>query len=383
VSLTLGQALDTVAPRGFRHRVGWRALIRALRERRRATGAAGRAASLGAVERLLALPLLDPEDLAGVSALKVLLRGLTDAELSAAGRLALAAEADAAAVALVPAVVERAVVLHLDAWPGWADPADELRLTGLSGPLPAAVDPLTAATLIARLDGMALGGAVLGLRAEIGAGLVLPTVPRAARDASPRGRGPPWLPHLDEEGRFSLSPEPLAVRQAALLGTGPVIDLFLGCGGNAVAAARAGAFVHAVELDAARLDLARRNLALFGVGHRARLHRGDAAVLGPGLLARHPDAAVFLDPPWGGVDPSALRLTWDALLPDAALRAALDAHPARLVAKLPRAFDVSTLPPRAAPWRVRLDFGAGPGDDARWVKGLTAWSGPAGPGALS
>lgn len=383
MSLTLGQALDDAVPRRFRHRVGWRALIRALRARRKATGLAGGASSLGAVERLLALPLLDPEDLAGVVALKVLLRGLTDPALDEPALFALAAEADAAAAALVPALATRAVVLRLEGWPSWAAPADEQRLTGLDGPLPAAVDPLTAARLIARLDGLVLGGHTLGLSAELEPGLVLPTVPRADRDSSPRGRAPPWLPHLDEEGRFSLTPEPLAVRHAALLGTGPVVDLFLGCGGNAVAAARAGAFVHAVELDPSRLDLARRNLALFGVGHRVRLHRGDAAALGPGLLARHADAAVFLDPPWGGVDPSQLLLTWERLLPDAGLRAALAAHPGRLVAKLPRAFDVSTLPARPAPWVVRLDFGAGPGDDARWVKGLSAWSGPAGPGALS
>jgi len=121
---------------------------------------------------------------------------------------------------------------------------------------------------------------------------------------------------LDGEMWFSVTPEVLAARQAAALGRPRLsVDAFAGCGGNALALARArgggGAHVLCCDLSRKRLRLSLRNAAVYGVAARVDCVQADwpalAAALaraaarraagGRGPLA--PDA-VFLSPPWGG-----------------------------------------------------------------------------------
>ena len=123
---------------------------------------------------------------------------------------------------------------------------------------------------------------------------------------------------------FSVTPEVLAARQAAALGRPRLsVDAFAGCGGNAVALARArraaGAHVLCCDLSASRLLLARRNAAVYGVAAQldcvqcdwtslaaalARARRARRNAVGRGEPPRGPLSpdAVFLSPPWGGPD---------------------------------------------------------------------------------
>jgi trimethylguanosine synthase len=54
--------------------------------------------------------------------------------------------------------------------------------------------------------------------------------------------------------------------------------------------------VIAVEIDAARIDMARHNARLYGVDHRIEFICADFFQVAPMLAAD----CVFLSPPWGG-----------------------------------------------------------------------------------
>jgi SAM-dependent methyltransferase len=57
----------------------------------------------------------------------------------------------------------------------------------------------------------------------------------------------------------------------------PVLDLCTGIGGDAIALARASRFVHAVEMDPLRLEMARANATALGLEKRIEFHLGDVA----------------------------------------------------------------------------------------------------------
>jgi len=103
---------------------------------------------------------------------------------------------------------------------------------------------------------------------------------------------------LDEEGLFSLTLQPVALDIAEKTPGGLVADAFCGAGGMAIAFARSGKRVIAIDNDEDRLGMARRNAALFGVGDAIDFLYGDTLEILPSLK---PDS-VFLDPPWGGTD---------------------------------------------------------------------------------
>ncbi len=350
-SRTLRALLARSEPRDFALRRAWVPLIRGLRAARRAGIAVsidGRAAldrALDSVPR--PLPDLEERARALKRVLRVLARDGTDA--------AAAARADAALSALLPRVASRPLRLRVRGWPPGFGARERRRLLG--GDEDQLWPPRQAAALIRDLSGLAIAGRALSIRAELAPGEVLPAPPKRR---GRRGRVTPWL-EVDAVGRFSLTPRHIAEAQAALA-RGPVIDAFCGCGGNAAAFALAGLRVTAVELDPARLALARRNLRRLGLQDRVRLLGGDARALLPELLARQPRATVFMDPPWGG--PGAPALDWDGLLPG------WEAPGTRLLLKAPRAFDLSTLP-GSHRWTARYAFGADGADDARIVKLLT------------
>jgi len=232
-----------------------------------------------------------------------------------------------------------------------------------------------AADLDARLRGVGLGGHKLVVR-------VVPALPRdavrAARTADARRRrdATPGFTRrgtqLDDEARISLTPEPLADALAAELvasGARSLLDLCAGAGGNAIAFARAGLRVVAVERDAARLALLAHNARVYGVDAQIERVCGDAIE-----AARERSADVlFIDPPWGA-DYDRARTSVDALPP---LREVLEVVRARaiergegeafgrVIAKVPPSFDVASVPGATA----RAVFGAASGD-ARRVKML-------------
>lgn len=179
---------------------------------------------------------------------------------------------------------------------------------------------------------------------------------RARRDKTPgfllRGT------RVDDEGRFSLTPEALAMDIAARVRGGSVVDACTGAGGNAIAFARAGLEVTALELSKERLALARHNARVYGVEDRIRFVAGDARELLPTLKAD----LLFLDPPWGE-DYDRRRSTADDLpLAGELLRCAPVANFARVWLKAPPSFDPRSLEGATADMKVHALFGAGAGD---------------------
>ncbi|MDD9968887.1 MAG: methyltransferase domain-containing protein, partial [Myxococcales bacterium] len=190
--------------------------------------------------------------------------------------------------------------------PCWLDREQLLAVPHTATELPmgdvevsAELTSLQAADLAARLRGLCLAARPIQVRCE-------PPLPRAAvrsaraEDARRRRETTAGFERRgvlvdDPEGRWSLTPEALALEMAGLAGQCSVCDAMCGLGGNAIAFARAGCEVTAIELDAARLARARHNARVYGVLERIRFIHGDAR----SLLGDMDAALLFLDPPWG------------------------------------------------------------------------------------
>ncbi|BBG95231.1 S-adenosyl-L-methionine-dependent methyltransferases superfamily protein [Prunus dulcis] len=111
---------------------------------------------------------------------------------------------------------------------------------------------------------------------------------------------------MDEEGWFSVTPEPLARHHAERCGSGIIIDCFTGVGGNSIQFAHISKHVIAIDIDPKKIDYAHHNAAIYGVDDRIDFIKGDFFELAPKLklsifLLLQADT-VFLSPPWGGPD---------------------------------------------------------------------------------
>lgn len=111
---------------------------------------------------------------------------------------------------------------------------------------------------------------------------------------------------IDFTGWFSVTPEVIAIHQAQKildnLGGDPsgkvVIEAFAGVGGNAIALARVGFKVLAIDIDETSLICLRHNAELYGVGDKISYVHDNFMTLDP---HNYPKAdAVFMSPPWGG-----------------------------------------------------------------------------------
>lgn len=223
-----------------------------------------------------------------------------------------------------------------------------------------------AAALGAALRGQGLGGRLPSVE-------MAPPVPRAAvraarladararRDTTP-GFTRPGV-RLDDEGRYSWTPEALALDLARAWPPREVWDHGCGAGGNAIGFARAGHRVVAVERDAGRLADARHNARVYGVAASIRFVEADAVAYVTEHLARAPDPVLlFVDPPWG----VAWNRTRTTLADLPLLAAVLAARNGRaLLAKVPPSFDPASVP--VAGLTSRAVLGLAPGD-ARRVK---------------
>ena len=99
---------------------------------------------------------------------------------------------------------------------------------------------------------------------------------------------------LDEEGRYSLTPEHHALTIAKHIEAPIVYDAFSGCGGNTIAFARQGhiGVVISNELNHTRSNMCQHNAKLYGVTDTVTFTSHDA-------LQHFPEAPfVFVDPPW-------------------------------------------------------------------------------------
>jgi hypothetical protein len=204
----------------------------------------------------------------------------------------------------------------------------------------ASLDRHDAADLAARLRGLTLDGQQI----EFYARPRLPrTAVRAARtdDARRRRDTSTGFRHkgarLDEQGRYSLTPEKLALWLGRKADGRSVLDAGCGAGGNAIGFARAGCTVIAVEEHGQRLQDARHNAGLYEVQQHITFTRGDAA----GALRTAKAQIAFVDPPWGDHGRDACGVADFPLL-----KIAL-AHRLRFAevwAKVPPSFDTSTVP---------------------------------------
>ncbi|MCA9566440.1 MAG: methyltransferase domain-containing protein [Myxococcales bacterium] len=156
---------------------------------------------------------------------------------------------------------------------------------------------------------------------------------------------------VDEDGRAFLTSEKLAMSIARRAHAESVVDATCGCGGNAIAFARMGMRVTAIDTSVERLGHAVHNARLYGVEERITFLHGDARDLLPTLDAE----MCFLDPPWGEPD-----RVWCRGIPllDELVTASTHFH--RVWAKVPASFHPSPDGFRPEAW-----FGTGEGDRSR------------------
>jgi trimethylguanosine synthase len=256
--------------------------------------------------------------------------------------------------------------IRVQALPAWID------ARRLLGPLPLHVSAdaegwqrvelelpsADAADLQARLHNVGLAGRAIVV--EVDPPLARSDVRRARTEEARRRRqrSPGFTRsgvQLDDEARWSLTPEALALALGERAAGLSVIDAGCGAGGNAIGFARAGCTVTAIESDAQRLQMARHNAALYRVERRITFVHGDARELIP---TREADL-LFVDPPWGRSYDKKRLTRADLPLLEALL--AERARFARLWAKVPPSFDPSEI----AGARPEAWFGAGTGDAQR------------------
>ncbi|KOC61766.1 Trimethylguanosine synthase [Habropoda laboriosa] len=101
---------------------------------------------------------------------------------------------------------------------------------------------------------------------------------------------------LDRESWFSVTPEKIAEHIAERCKCDIIIDAFCGAGGNAIQFAFTCERVLAIDIDPAKIQIARNNARIYGVDDRIDFVVGDFLKLAPKLMAD----VVFLSPPWGG-----------------------------------------------------------------------------------
>lgn len=338
-------------------KAAWRAYLQARRRHGRRTGDRGEHRDRAGLERALECELERVEP-AALADLKTGLRDLVHGGLGDDAAGTLAARLDRALTELVGAVATEPVEVRVRGWPAGLSRSQRGALMGLSWADSLLLSPGQAAALVRALHGRVIGGARLQVQVDLPPGRRLPAPPRTSRDQGRRSGRTAWLPHLDETGRYSLTPRELAEQQVADLPTPVVVDAFCGCGGNAIAFALAGRRVIAIERDAGRLELARANARALGATVDLRL--GDAADRLEELGDQAAAAGLFLDPPWGGPGASRDPVGWAELVPlELESLAAFD----RVALKAPASFDVGSLPPRWR-WTWRFELSP-PGADGR------------------
>lgn len=114
---------------------------------------------------------------------------------------------------------------------------------------------------------------------------------------------------LDDVSWYSVTPEKIAKhiaeRVTKVVGEDyPVIvDGFCGVGGNLIQFACYSPFVRVIgcDINEERIKMARHNAKIYGVQHQCEFILGDFLDVMQTLKPRRIDA-VFLSPPWGGVD---------------------------------------------------------------------------------
>jgi len=224
-----------------------------------------------------------------------------------------------------------------------------------------------AADIAARLRGLGFDGRALVVACVPPLGRALVREARLREARARRETTPGFVrpgARATGEGRYSLTPEALALELGQLAQGASVVDACCGSGGNTIGFARAGCAVTALELDPARLAEARHNAALYGVAGRVSFQLADAREVVPRQRAE----LLFVDPPWSPEYNKRASSLLDFPLLSALLAADLSAY-RELWLKLPSSFLVASID--AA---LRAQSGVARFDRAR----ASAWFGRAG-----
>ena len=146
---------------------------------------------------------------------------------------------------------------------------------------------------------------------------------------------------IDGEGLYSATPESIALHQAKKMNCKIIVDGFCGVGANAIAFARTGAKVYAIEKDEKRLRMARYNAKIYGVDEKIEFVLGDFFEKAPQMKTE----GVFLDPSWGGPSYENLKkFKLSDFIPDGNDISKLAfGHFSKVAIKIPDNFDVSEL----------------------------------------
>lgn len=366
---TVRNELATIRPH-VSTKTAWRETIRILR-RIKTPGQQPTLTSQSAVHRLLDL---EHHNEMNLSSIKELLRQVVQ-EDTPHGKENAAIQLDTWAATWLPKHTKGPVTLTANGWPDWLSTTDKKAIYGQSSDQ-FTCTPTEAAELFHHLHGLNIGGATIHLSHNLPPHEVLPSVARKDRSRK-RARGHSnWLPHLDDQGRISATPKSIARMHGELLKNtaGVVVDAFCGLGADTIGAALAGCRVFAVEQDPKRIELAKSNAHHFGISSKVSFVLGDATDIVPKLLHEHFDAAVFLDPPWGGVQWDRTTMNFETLFsPFTGLwNSIVGRHP--LLLKLPRTFDTTSLPTKNTTWKFkigRLEAETSPADRARTIAALT------------
>lgn len=151
--------------------------------------------------------------------------------------------------------------------------------------------------------------------------------------------GPEQSMKIDLEGLYSMDVQAVAFATAQHIESEHIVDACCGIGGAAIAFARAGKRVTAIEIDTTRLRMAEHNAEIFGVSGMIEFVNGDAR----STLGQYPGSAVYLDPPWGGPSYGKLdKFKLNHFTPngESFLAPALESS-SEVVFKLPKNFDFS------------------------------------------
>lgn len=146
---------------------------------------------------------------------------------------------------------------------------------------------------------------------------------------------------IDVQGLYSMDVQEVVRPTADLFVATKIVDACCGIGGAAIAFARAGKEVIAVDTDELRIGMARENAVLFGVADQIQFLHADLREVIPSIS----DAAIYLDPPWGGPEYSkkdVFLLEYFNPPGRFLLELALN-HSTEVAIKLPRNFDFSQL----------------------------------------
>jgi trimethylguanosine synthase len=103
---------------------------------------------------------------------------------------------------------------------------------------------------------------------------------------------------FDEEGLYSFDTYSSSSKMAELISCDSVIDGCCGVGGMTIGLAKANKKVIAVDINPAKIKMAKHNISMCGLQDNVDFILGDIRQVFKGLKGD----AYYFDPPWGGLE---------------------------------------------------------------------------------